>query len=86
MFVRMKTGRYAGEVREVEFTVGRDLVSLGRAERIDFSGAVQYPPAPPEIAASNPLDDSNDRKRPASPLRTETSRSEQPRRSNRSKR
>lgn len=32
MFVRMLQGRYAGQVVEVKFTVGKDLLALGRAE------------------------------------------------------
>jgi hypothetical protein len=32
MLLRLKTGRYAGEVREVPFVVARDLLAQGRAE------------------------------------------------------
>jgi hypothetical protein len=54
MFVRMKTGKYAGDVREVKFADGRELVALGRAEKIDFSGAA--PPAKTEGGpAASPL-------------------------------
>lgn len=33
MFVRLKTGAYAGEVRELSFTLATDLIANGRAEK-----------------------------------------------------
>jgi hypothetical protein len=36
MFVRLKTGAYAGEIREFPFVTGRNLVESGRAEEYRF--------------------------------------------------
>jgi hypothetical protein len=52
MFVRMKTGARAGEVCEVEFAVGLDLVEARRAERVYFDDRakqVQMLPPGPEV-------------------------------------
>jgi hypothetical protein len=40
MFVRMKTGRYAGEVREFPFATARDLIANERATRYEFGSEV----------------------------------------------
>lgn len=62
MFVRMKIGRYAGEIREVKFADGQQLLTLGHAEKADTSSppepsadlsaaAVPPPGVPPEAWA-----------------------------------
>jgi hypothetical protein len=40
MFVRMKTGRFAGEVREFPFATARDLIANDRATRYEFGSEV----------------------------------------------
>ena len=37
MFVRLKVGAYAGEIREMKFADGRVLVDSGRADQVDPS-------------------------------------------------
>lgn len=54
MFVRMKTGKYAGEVREVAFEAGRDLIDSGRADKFTFEGPAELPLVVQSVA--DPLD------------------------------
>jgi len=50
MFVRMKIGAYAGEIREVAFLAGKQLVDAGRAIKIDLScPSAESSPVPPAV-------------------------------------
>jgi hypothetical protein len=42
MQLRIKIGRYAGEIREFPFTVARDLLANGRAEN-PYAGPAPLP-------------------------------------------
>ena len=50
MYVRMKVGAYAGEIREVKYHVGVDLVRDGKAEKVSFDPENPSPPPAVEIA------------------------------------
>jgi hypothetical protein len=56
MFVRIKIGAYAGEVREVPFVIGKDLVDNGRADKFTFEGPAELPIAAPTPANSSIVD------------------------------
>jgi hypothetical protein len=43
MFVRMKIGAYKGQVREVLFDVGHDLILAGSAEKFSFDPPADRP-------------------------------------------
>ena len=36
MLVRMKQGKYAGEVQDVKFVTAQDLIASGRAEKAEY--------------------------------------------------
>lgn len=50
MFVRMKFGPYIGQVREVKFLAGTELIAAGRAERVDPGAPALEVVAPPPAA------------------------------------
>jgi hypothetical protein len=50
MFIRMLSGGYAGEIREVRFDAARDLITSGRAERVSYEP--ESTPAVHDIAAA----------------------------------
>lgn len=52
MYVRMKTGVYAGEVRDIASHVALELIRNDRAERISFDPDSPEPPVPAEIAVT----------------------------------
>jgi hypothetical protein len=54
MFVRMKVGRYAGDVREVGYMNGVDLVNAGFADRFHFDGRDN--PAPSVVVGPSSID------------------------------
>jgi hypothetical protein len=53
MFLRVKIGRYAGEIREFPFTVARDLLASGRAEN-PFAEPAPAPAQPRKTRAAGP--------------------------------
>lgn len=61
MFVRMKTGRYAGEVREFPFATARDLIANERATRYEFGSEVLRG-VPAEAAAPAVVDEPKKKK------------------------
>ena len=46
MFVRTKTGARAGELQEMAYDVGRQLVDSGRAEEVFFDDRAKAKPQP----------------------------------------
>lgn len=50
MYVRMKVGAYAGEIREVKYQIGVDLVRDGKAAQVSFDPENPSPPPAVEIA------------------------------------
>lgn len=47
MFVRMKIGGHAGEIKEVSYEIGRGLLENERAEKVSFDP--DNPAPPPSI-------------------------------------
>jgi len=52
MYVRMKVGAYAGQVRDVKDHAARLLIREGKAERMVFDPDNPAPPPPAEIAVT----------------------------------
>lgn len=68
MFVRMKAGAYAGQVREIKFEAAREMIADGRAERVDrpdpAPAETSQPRAAAGIAREKPATE-NQRSKPA---------------------
>lgn len=68
MFVRMKIGGYAGEVREVTYEIGRGLLENHRAEKVSFDPDNPAPPPPIEREVAIDVPPIQSKKAPAKPV------------------